>query len=143
MTATPNTVGESLLFMRQQHKNPTKSWKGRCQELFRTALGQDQGKYGSAYQQWLNTPDDRKHVGGNPNHAPIGSGLCFKGKGPNGHIMEAARPFSNGTQAAWSNDLVRPGKVDKVHRDAPIKIWGMEYLGYITNVNDKDIVRRI
>lgn len=143
MTTTPNTVGEALEFMRREHKHPTRSWKARCQEIFRTALGQEQGKYGTAYQQWLNAPANRKHVGGNPNHAPVGAGLCFKGDGPDGHIMIAARPFANGVPGAWSPDLVRTGHIDKVHRDAPVKVWGQKYLGYITSCNDRDIVKRI
>jgi hypothetical protein len=143
MTSTPNTVSQALAFLREEHRNPSKSWKGLCQELVRTALGQPYGKYGSAWKQWQNTPANRKHEGGNPAHAPVGAALCYKGAGPNGHIMIACHPFPNGTPAAWSNDLVKPGKVNKVPRTAPTKIWGQKYLGYITNVNDKDIVKRI
>lgn len=143
MTSTPNVVSEALAFYRNQHKNPTRSWKNRCLELFRTAYGCPDGIYDTAYHQWLNTPADRKHVGGKPGDAPIGSGLCYKGTGPDGHIMIAAHPFPNGTPAAWSNDLVKTGSVNKVARNAPEKVWGQTYLGYIKNVADRDIVKRI
>jgi hypothetical protein len=143
MTSTPNTIGEAFQFLRRERRNPSRSWKGRCQELVRTALGQDTGKYGSAWIQWNNTPANRKHVGGDPKNAPLGSALCYKGSGPNGHIMLKANPFPNGKPAAWSNDLVKTGEVDKVSVYAPTRVWGQKYLGYITNVNDKDIVKRI
>jgi hypothetical protein len=142
MTSTPNVVSEALAFLRREHKSPSQSWKGMCQALCHAAYGVG-AKYGSAYKQWQAAPANRKHVGGNPDNAPVGSLLCYKGAGPFGHIMVAAHPFPNGVGAAWSNDLVRPGKVDKVSRHAPIKVWGQQYLGYITTINDHDVVKRI
>jgi hypothetical protein len=122
----------------QEHLNPTQDWTGFCQKLARSVYGIP-ALFESAWAQWLGADDADKHVGGDPNKAPAGSALLFKGSGPFGHIMIAARPFADGTPSAWSNDLVREGKVDQVHRTAPIEHWGQAYLGYITAINGWDL----
>jgi hypothetical protein len=140
---SPHSIEQAFKTAREEHQHPSRSWKGRCQEFVRTILGQTVGRYGSAYAQWINCPDSRKHKGGDPKNAPLGSALCYKGSGPNGHIMLKAHPFPNGSPAAWSNDLVEPGKIHKVSVYAPTRVWGQKYLGYITNINGRDIGKRV
>jgi hypothetical protein len=123
---------------REQHLNPTQDWTQFCLKLCRTVYDIP-ALFESAYAQWLGSDAADKHVGGDPNKAPVGAALIFKGSGAFGHIMIAARPFADGTPSAWSNDLVRAGKVDQVHRTAPTTAWGQAYLGYITAINGYDL----
>lgn len=140
MKAVPNSVGQALTFAQHQHSNPSRDWTGYCQMFCHDVYGVG-GGYASAIAQWHGAPASHKHVGGDPDTAPVGSLLCFvrtNGTGF-GHIMLAARDFPNGTAGAWSNDLVRTGKIDKVARTAPITEWGHKYLGYIWTVNGYEI----
>lgn len=137
--ATPNSVSEALAWYQQQNRAPRRSWENDCQEAFRTSYGMGP-VFGTAYKQWLGVPKGLKVIGGNPDDAPVGSGLCYKGKGAAGHIMLAAYPFENGVAGAWSNDLLHVGHIDKVSRRAPITVWGHKYLGYILSVNGREIV---
>jgi hypothetical protein len=138
MTFTPNGPGQALLVAMHQHEHPSQNWKGYCQKFCRTVY-EAPSLFGSAYAQWLGAHPDDKHVGGHPGDAPVGALLCYKGSGKYGHIMLAANPFPNGTAAAWSNDLVHTGKIDKVARTAPTSAWGQKYLGYLTAINHYDI----
>lgn len=141
MNRAPNTVGQALTFAQKQSLHPTRDWKGYCQMFVHDCYGVG-GGYASAIAQWHGAPADHKHIGGDPDTAPVGSLLCFvRSNGTGfGHIMLAANDFPNGTAGAWSNDLVRTGKIDKVARTAPITEWGHKYLGYIWTVNGVEIV---
>lgn len=138
MSKTPNTWGEALHYAMGQAAHPSRDWTNYCQMFVRLCYGVP-ALYGSAYAQWLGADDANKHVGGDPNNAPVGSLLCTKGTNPAGHIYLAANPFKSGASGAWSNDLVVVGDIDKVHRDAPMTHWGHHYLGYITEVSGYDI----
>lgn len=141
MKPTPNSIEEMLAFARAEHAQPSRNWKNDCQMFARRAYGDLDGGFGSAIAQWDGAPADHKHRGGDPDEAPLGALLCFvrrDGLGF-GHIMPAARPFPNGTAAAWSNDLVRTGFIDKAARTAPITEWGHRYLGYLWTVNGYEI----
>ena len=95
--------------------------------------------FGTAYAQWLGADAEDRHPGGDPHDAPLGSALCYKGSSAAGHIMLAARKFTSGTGAAWSNDMVQYGEIDKVSRTSPVTSWNQRYLGYLTAVNDYDL----
>lgn len=138
MTASPNTLPEALAFARAQRDHPTQDWKNLCQMFERMCWGIP-ALFGSAFAQWLGADPEDRHPGGDPLDAPVGAALCFKGSSAAGHIMGAAHPFRNGSSGAYSNDLVRTGKIDKVHRGDPVTHWGHHYLGYLTAVNDFDL----
>lgn len=122
---------------RAQHDHPTRDWYEMCLALAHDVYGIPP-LFDSAYHSWLGADDASKHPGGDPSKAPVGSALLFKGTSPYGHIMIAARPNGN-VSGAWSNDLVRKGKVDYVHRTAPTFVWGQRYLGYMTEINGYEL----
>ena len=118
---------------------PTGNWGGYCQMDSRMSYGIPP-LFGSAWAQWLGADDEDKHHGTDTSKAPIGSALLFKGGSKGyGHIIIAARPFANDVPAAWSNDLVRYGMLDKVTRTATTEKWGQQYVGYITAINHVDL----
>lgn len=140
MNRTPNSVGQALKVCQQESAHPSRSWKGYC-EMFCHFIYDVPAQNPTAIAQWHNTHPAHKFAGGNPDNAPLGSLLCFvrrDGSG-DGHIMPAARPFPSGSSGAWSNDLVTLGDINKVHRNAPIIVWGHVYLGYITEINGYEI----
>lgn len=138
MQRTPNTVSQALEAARREMRHESEDWEGMCQAFCHDIYGVG-ALYGSAYAQWLAADDSHKHRGGDPNHAPVGSLLCFKGSSRFGHIMIAAHPFADGRKAAYSNDLVKPGQINKVGRHRPITQWSQDYLGYITTINNYEI----
>lgn len=138
MSESLRDVEEALKYAQQQHASATQDWTGFCQKFVRSCYGIGP-LFGSAWLQWLGADPEDRHVGGSPDDAPLGSALCYKGSGVFGHIDLAARAFKNDTSAAWSNDLVRWGDIDKVARTAPTSAWGQTYLGYLTAVNDVDL----
>lgn len=137
MPLSPRTVEEALAFARAEHDNETQDWTNFCQRFVRSAYGIP-ALFSSAWTQWQGADPEDRHVGGSPSLAPLGSALCFKGSGPFGHIMLAARPV-NDVPGAWSNDLKRVGDIDWAPRTAPTSQWGQGYLGYLTAVNDYDL----
>jgi hypothetical protein len=139
MSLSPRTTKEALAFARRQHDNPTQDWTGLCQMFVRSAYGVGSG-FGSARAQWLGCDPEDRHPGGHVADAPLGSLLCFAGGSQGyGHIELAARDFASGAPGAWSNDLIRTGRIHKVHRAAPVTKWGQSYSGWITAVNDVDL----
>jgi hypothetical protein len=136
MSTAPRSVAQALAFAQSEHDHPTRSWFRDCL-LFVQSCYTIPARDATAYDAWLNTPAAHKHVGGDPNDAPVGAGLCYKGVDPAGHIMLAGH--ITGTEGAWSNDLVHDGAIDKVDRHAPITKWGHTYLGYITQIEGYDL----
>jgi hypothetical protein len=135
---SPRDASQALLYAAHQSQHPSQNWGAMCQKFVRSAYGIP-SLFASAWAQWLGADSDDRHRGGSPSDAPVGSALCYKGSGRFGHIDLAANNFGNGTRAAWSNDLVRYGRINKVARTAPTTHWGQGYLGYLTAVNDYDL----
>lgn len=142
MSLTLNTVDDALAYWRKAaggYVPPDlgqRNWAGMCQSLFRRGWGSG-GGFASAKAQWYGADPEDRHTGP-AESAPVGAGLCFLG-GTYGHIMGAARPFRNDDSAAWSNDLVVTGDVDKVGRMRPVAKWGQQYVGWVTSVNGVDL----
>lgn len=135
MTLSLRDSNQALAYARHEHFTNHDVWEGMCLNFVRNCYGIPP-KYATAWEAWVNCPSAHKHPGTSPYHAPVGAALCFRGGSKGyGHIMLAARPFPNGTHAAWSNDLVSWGSIDKVQRNAPVTHWGQTYVGYITQVN--------
>lgn len=134
----PHSLSQMLTWYQHEDAHPSRSWHGMCQMSVRTAWGIG-SLFGSAWLQWLGADPEDKHPGGNPADAPLGAALCWKGASPYGHIATKARPFTNGTPAIWSNDLVTDGHIDKAAATAPTTKWGQTYLGYLTAVNGYDL----
>lgn len=141
MPTTPNTAEQALFYARTQHRHcdpPDKygsTWMNDCQAFCHVAYGMIDGGNASAYLQWLDLNPDQRHATGHTHHAPVGSLLFSKGRTPFGHIMIAARPFKDGTPAAWSTDLGGIGLVTKVPRTAVRTEWGHDILGWGTAIN--------
>lgn len=142
MSESLRDFNEALAFARQESGNPSQDWTGYCQRFVRSCYAIP-SLYSSAWTQWLGADSEDKHVGGSPSEAPIGSALCFKGSGRYGHVDLAARPFLTGSDAAFSNDLVVYGEIDKVLRIAPVTRWNQAYLGYLTAVNGYDLQLKV
>lgn len=138
---SPNDYLEALAVAQREGAHPSQDWEGYCQKFFRLDY-LIPPLFSSAWTQWLGADVEDRHAGGSPSEAPLGSALCYKGTGPFGHIMLAARDFPSGVPAAWSNDLVVWGEIDKVARTAPTSAWSQGYLGYLTAVNDYDLQLR-
>lgn len=143
MTTTPRDFEQALAYLRDQarHMDPPakygNDWHNDCQALAHVEYGVMEGGNPSAYAQWLATPAEHKHVGGDPAKAPLGALLCSKGSSPFGHIWTAARPFDSGTSGGMGPDM-NPhvfGGVSKFPRNAPMTVWGHRYLGWITEIN--------
>jgi len=135
---SPRNWDEALKYAQVQDLRPTQDWTGLCQMFVRSCYGIPP-LFSSAWTQWNGLDPDDKHPGGAPSDAPVGAALFYKGSGIHGHIMLAGRPFAKGTPAAWSNDLVTTGKIDKVARTAPTSAWNQKYLGWSDAVNDYDL----
>lgn len=139
MTLSPRTFDESMTFAQRQHASGTDEWLGLCQKFTRSGWGIGP-LFGSAAAQWHGADPEDRFPGTDPDKAPIGSALCFLGGSRGfGHIMPTSRDFPSGRPGAWSNDLVRAGRIDKVRRTAPVTAWGHRYVGYILAVNDVDL----
>jgi len=136
MTTAPRTVAEALDYAQAEHQNETQDWSGYCQRFVRSCYGIP-ALFGSAWAQWLGADEEDRHPGINPDDAPVGAALCFRG-GTYGHIMLAAHPHGD-IDRAWSNDLERDGDIDIVARNRPIWQWGQEYVGWLSAVNDYDL----
>lgn len=134
---SPVDYVKALANERAQHDHPTQSWFEMCLALCHTVYDIP-ALFPSAYASWLGADPDSKHPGTDPSKAPVGAALIFKGSSPFGHIMIAANP-NGSVSGAWSNDLVRKGGVDYVHRTAPTFVWGQKYLGYMTEINGYEL----
>jgi hypothetical protein len=145
MPTTPSNFQDALAYARAQHRflNPPSNygstWEGDCQAFCHCAYGLFGGGEPSAYAQWQALHPKQRHATSNTARAPLGALLFSKGRTPFGHIMIAARPFRDGTPAAWSTDLWETGRVGKVPRTAPHTEWGHEILGWGTAINGYDL----
>lgn len=134
---SPKDFKEALKYAQGEAKNRSTDWTAYCQKFVRSAYGIP-ALYGSAIAQWYGLDNEDRVSGGDPDDAPVGSALFYAG-GTYGHVMLAAHSFKNGTSAAWSNDLVRRGHINKVARTAPVTSWGQRYLGYGLSINGYDL----
>lgn len=141
MLLTPSNTEETLAYCRAQHRrvNPPdkygSTWEGDCQAFCHVARGLLDGGNATAYLQWLDLEPQNRVATSDTSKAPLGSMLFSKGSSRFGHIMIAARPFRDGTPAAWSTDLWRTGRVGKVPRSAVRTEWGHQILGYGFEIN--------
>jgi hypothetical protein len=135
----PRNAPEAIAWYAGQHEHPDKDYLALCLQFSRLGRGiPPQQPY--AYAAWLAIDPDGKQVGGRPEDAPLGSFLFFKGPSSIfGHIMPKTRPFESHRAAAWSNDLVRAGKIDKVSVRGPIDRWGQSYLGHSWELHGYDM----
>jgi hypothetical protein len=141
---SPRTWEQALAWSASESASRSQNWAGLCQKFCRSTYGIG-GGFGSAIAQWHGMPDSARHVGGSPADAPVGSTLFSRSHDPSsssftfGHIILAARPFSDGTPGAWSTDAVRVGWPDKVSRAGLYARWDHEYLGWGTNMNGVEL----
>lgn len=135
----PNSLPTRISFYQRQVTNPSQDWSNLCLMLCRISAGVGP-RFSSAWTHWLGTPGEDKHVGGTPADAPVGTFLHFKGSGPYGHIEMKKYPNAPGEVSAFSNDLLRYGKVDAVPASLATSKWGQAYLGYTLTINGYDVL---
>ena len=122
------TVDEAIEWGQGQIDNPTQSWKGLCQSFVRSAMHAPAWST-TAYDAWLRIPEKHRNTG--PiEEAPRGAAIYFKrnhvGAERPGHVVLATKT------GCMSNDILRPGMIDRAPRDIFIKKWNMVYLGWST-----------
>lgn len=135
MDGAPAGVGSSvgtargskaLNWIESQSDNPSKSWFQRCLEMVRTSLGVPGGVRTAA----LSYAATKKRHDGTP---PPGVPVWWSG-GQYGHVA-----LSAGGGMAWSNDILRKGKIDKHPIDLIARKWGFTYKGWSEDVNGVDV----
>lgn len=139
MSLSPRTTSQALDRAQAEWRSRSQNWTGMCQKFTRTVYGVGPG-FATARAQFLGCDPEDRHIGGHPEDAPVGSILHFKGGSEGfGHAELAAPDFPDGSDGAWSNDLVKTGYIHKVHRNAPVTRWSHVYTGYCTAINDVDL----
>ena len=126
MTGRGRSVDEAIAYGQSQIDAPTQSWSGLCQSFVRHAYGVPAWGL-TAYDAWLRIPEGHRHAG--PiGDAPRGSAIYFKrnhvGAERPGHVVLATRT------GCMSNDITRPGMIDRSSRDVFAARWNMVYLGW-------------
>lgn len=89
MPTATRTVNDALAFAQRESGSPSRNWHNACLVFVRSCWGIG-SRNASAYADWLACPEHAKHPGNNPDDAPVGAALYYKGTGPYGHIMLAA-----------------------------------------------------
>lgn len=104
-----------------QHVNPSRNWHNLCQMFARSCVGADAWA-ASARQAYNAIPAKYRHGGTPPAGALVYFGDPDSGYG---HVI-----FMVENGKAWSNDLVRDGKIDLVDWRRPVAQWGLPYRGW-------------
>lgn len=120
----PRSVDEVIAWGRDQIKNPTQDWTGKCQSFCRQSYGV-RAWAPSAITAWNKIPARHKHQGGKPSEAPRGALIYFAG-GQFGHVSLAIGKKTH--DKCLSNDYVRHGQINVAPRDFPR--WGLRYVGW-------------
>jgi len=124
---------------RGQSMNPSQDWTGQCGAFTRSCLDIPP-RDPSAIAMWWGADPDSRHPMVNADNGHIGHPFVWAGGSEGfGHIDLMVWPFPSGNPGAWSNDLVRVGKIDKVDRNAPRDQWGQHPKGELDELNGYDV----
>ena len=137
---SPNDTNATAAFIRTERVKPSKSWKGRCLELQRTARGLPP-VYPSALSAALATPEEDRvyHI------EDLRRGMVAYSDDPNdsnpfGHIYFIAGRDADGEVWTWSND------VDSVHNVGLVPLsfykdhWGDNFQFGAISLNGYDLL---
>jgi len=117
---------EAIARAKREHEHPTRSWYHDCQQFTRTRFGVGPGA-ATAKKAWLT--NDKRHTSWPP---PPAVPVYFQLDNPWWHAT-----ISNHTRGdVWSNDILRPGKIDLVGIGFIESNWGAHYLGWTEEIND-------
>ena len=112
------TYEQAKAYAVAQHKNPTRDWTMLCQMFSRQCVGAEVFG-GSARVAYGNIPPSHRFSSTPP---PPGSLAYFGRASENsgaGHVV-----FMVEGGYCWSNDILREGKIDKVHYTDITEAWG-------------------
>jgi hypothetical protein len=118
------TYEEAKEFAQREHRDDrARSWFRMCQVFSRQCVGA--GPFGASAREAFNAqPKEHKHTSFPP---PAGSiayyGFPDRGAG---HAV-----FAVHGGFVWSNDIIRPGKIDRVQWDVFVSRWNLPYRGWI------------
>jgi hypothetical protein len=132
---------QAIDYLEAQHAHPSESWLARCLGVTRRAfqcppMANAVPAGGTAYLAYQRCPKaDRHPFSGDYSKLPAGRVFVWKGgsKGA-GHIVT-----TDGDGWCWSNDVLRPGKIDRVRMARIERDWRMDPLGMIDVLNGKRI----
>lgn len=111
-----------------EHRNPTRDWEGLCLRFVRTCFGVAP-RWPYATEAYRSTTKRMGTAGTPPAWVPI-----WWAGGRYGHVA-----LSAGGGYCWSNDILRPGKIDKVTIPTITRGWGMAYQGWTEDINGVDV----
>jgi len=118
------TFDEAKEFAQQEHRDGrSHNWFRLCQVFSRQCIGAP--PFGASAREAFNSQSaEHRHKSSPP---PAGSiayyGFADRGAG---HAV-----FSVHGGFVWSNDILRPGKIDRVQWDVFVSKWGLPYRGWI------------
>lgn len=118
------TLGDALAYAEAEHRSPSRDWSGWCLKFVRTAWDIP-AVYPDAITAFHAVATSTK------NTQPVIGSAVYWDVSRYGHIaLSAGGPY------VWSTDILRPGKVDKVHIDLITQRWGAKYLGWSAELNN-------
>lgn len=137
---SPRNTKETAEFIRNERANPSKSWKGRCLELQRTARGLP-AVHPSALSAALATPEeDRVYKIEDLRRGMVAYSDDPNDSNPYGHTYFIAGRSVDNTIWTWSND------VDDVHNIGLVPLsfydysWGDKFMFGAISLNGYDLL---
>jgi hypothetical protein len=112
------TYAQAVAYAEGQRLHPTQNWHNQCQKFARSCVGADAWAT-SALNAWTSTPATYRRYG-----TPAPGSLVYFGDRQPGHVI-----FMVDHGYAYSNDILRDGKIDRIPWTAIHDRWGMRYLG--------------
>jgi hypothetical protein len=111
-------------FAQQQHRTGSTSWHNLCQMFSRQCVGA--APFGASAREAFNaTPGEDRHESSPPPPGAIAYyGFADHGAG---HAV-----FAVHGGFVWSNDILRPGRIDRVRWDVFPNRWRLPYRGWIS-----------
>jgi hypothetical protein len=118
------TFAEAKEFAKQEHRDgQSRSWYRMCQVFARQCVGAP--AFGASARQAFNgQPAEHRHTSSPP---PAGS-IAYYGS-PDRGAGHAVFVVHGGF--VWSNDILRPGRIDRVQWDVFVTRWRLPYRGWI------------
>jgi len=118
------TYEQAKAYARQQHESPSRDWTQWCQVFSRQCVGA--APFGDSARLAFNgTPDRFKHRSVPPPPGSIAY-YGFRDRGFGHAVFVVDGGF------VWSNDILRPGKIDRVQWDVFTRPrWSLPYRGWI------------
>lgn len=137
---SPKNTKDTAAFIRNERSNPSKSWKGRCLELQRTARGLP-AIHPSALSAALATPeDDRIYHKDQLRRGMVAYFDDPNDSNPYGHIVFIAGRDEDGDIWTWSNDVDATHNVGLVPFEYYESYWGDGFMFGAISLNGYDLL---